>query len=33
MKELLRMSLTLMSPENAAILKAQVKEKYGFETS
>jgi hypothetical protein len=33
MKELLRMSLTLMSPENAAILKTQVKEKYGFETS
>jgi len=33
MKELLRMSLTLMSSENAAILKTQVKEKYGFETS
>jgi hypothetical protein len=33
MKELLIISLTLMSPENAAILKAQVKEKYGFETS
>ena len=31
MKELLRISLTLMSPENAAILKAQVKEKYGFD--
>jgi hypothetical protein len=33
MKELLKMSLTLMSSENAAILKTQVKEKYGFETS
>ena len=32
MKEVLRMSLTHMSPENAAILKAQVKEKYGFDT-
>ena len=31
MKEVLRMSLTLMSSENAAILKAQVKEKYGFD--
>jgi hypothetical protein len=31
MKELLQMSLTLMSPETATILKIQVRDKYGFE--
>ena len=31
MKEMLRMSLALMSPENAQRHKSQVKAKYGFD--